>query len=172
MTTDQQHDYLIKNGWETPGTFGGQALWTKRTETSGYHLQTSENAVLIQKQLENSATKKALVDPRDALLGRALEALRALMRRSQRDLCHHEETHRGGVLWEICDHCGAKWADDEGGKPEWRDPEEWDQGYAVIAEIEKALPAVCHQCKGRGSYPPLCRAVCNVCAGTGKEPIT
>ncbi len=32
--------------------------------------------------------------------------------------CSHENTHRGGVLWEICDDCGAKWADDEGGRPE------------------------------------------------------
>lgn len=35
----------------------------------------------------------------------------------ERNTCTHEETHRGGVIWEICDGCGAKWADDEGGKP-------------------------------------------------------
>lgn len=36
--------------------------------------------------------------------------------------CTHENTHRGGVLWEICDDCGAKWADDEGGKPPFKWP--------------------------------------------------
>ena len=36
---------------------------------------------------------------------------------AEQQVCLHEETHRGGVIWEICDSCGAKWADDEGGKP-------------------------------------------------------
>jgi hypothetical protein len=30
-------------------------------------------------------------------------------------ICPHEETHRAGAIWEICDSCGMKWADDEGG---------------------------------------------------------
>ena len=30
-------------------------------------------------------------------------------------ICPHEERHRGGVIWEFCDNCDAKWADDEGG---------------------------------------------------------
>ena len=29
--------------------------------------------------------------------------------------CTHEDAHRGGTIWTICDGCGAKWADDEGG---------------------------------------------------------
>ena len=29
--------------------------------------------------------------------------------------CIHESTHRGGAIWTICDGCGMKWADDEGG---------------------------------------------------------
>lgn len=29
--------------------------------------------------------------------------------------CVHESTHRGGAIWTICDGCGMKWADDEGG---------------------------------------------------------
>lgn len=29
--------------------------------------------------------------------------------------CTHESTHRGGVLWTICDGCGMTWADDMGG---------------------------------------------------------
>ena len=31
------------------------------------------------------------------------------------NLCRHESTHRGGVLWTICDDCGQQWADDRGG---------------------------------------------------------
>jgi hypothetical protein len=37
---------------------------------------------------------------------------------AERETCTHEETHRGGAMWEICDSCGKKWADDEGGKPD------------------------------------------------------
>lgn len=32
-----------------------------------------------------------------------------------KNICPHEERHRGGMIWEFCDNCEAKWADDEGG---------------------------------------------------------
>ncbi len=28
-------------------------------------------------------------------------------------MCLHEETHRAGAIWSVCDQCGVKWADDE-----------------------------------------------------------
>jgi hypothetical protein len=43
--------------------------------------------------------------------------LRSVLEYAERETCTHEETHRGGAIWEICDRCGMKWADDEGGKP-------------------------------------------------------
>lgn len=46
-----------------------------------------------------------------------------LLRFAENHICTHEQTHRGGTIWEICDYCGAKWADDEGGKPEFEWPE-------------------------------------------------
>jgi len=53
--------------------------------------------------------------------------------------CLHEETHRGGVLWEICSECGARWADDEGGKPDDAHdlPKELKDAYDLIEEIKK-----------------------------------
>jgi hypothetical protein len=63
---------------------------------------------------------------------RLREALNAVLDRDQRNTCQHENTHRGGYLWEICDECGAKWADDEGGKPEWEDPAEWILARAAL----------------------------------------
>jgi hypothetical protein len=42
-------------------------------------------------------------------------ALRDLLAEYDRNTCTHEETHRGGCLWTICDSCGRRWADDEGG---------------------------------------------------------
>ena len=50
--------------------------------------------------------------------------VRALLERDEQNTCTHEETHRGGFLWEICDQCGAKWAEEQGGKPDWTDPPE------------------------------------------------
>jgi hypothetical protein len=43
--------------------------------------------------------------------------LHALVDLIEMTTCTHENTHRGGAIWEICDDCGAKWADDMGGKP-------------------------------------------------------
>jgi hypothetical protein len=69
-----------------------------------------------------------------------LAALRAVLDRDMRNTCTHEETQRGGVIWEICDLCGAKWADDRGGKPEWKDPPEWTAACAALAKAEGREP--------------------------------
>ena len=52
--------------------------------------------------------------------------------------CLHEDTHRGGVIWEICSSCGAKWADDEGGKPgnAHELPKEIENAYNLLDEIK------------------------------------
>ena len=47
-----------------------------------------------------------------------VEHLTAVLRYAENQTCLHEDTYRGGAIWEICDACGKKWADDEGGKPE------------------------------------------------------
>lgn len=67
-----------------------------------------------------------------------LDALRALLQRDVMNTCTHEETYRGGVLWTICSDCGRKWADDEGGKPEWVDPPEWVAAEDAINAVETA----------------------------------
>jgi hypothetical protein len=48
---------------------------------------------------------------------RLVEHFANLLRYAETNTCLHEETHRGGSIWEICDRCGKTWADDEGGKP-------------------------------------------------------
>lgn len=63
-----------------------------------------------------------------------VEALSDLLVRDERNTCQHDETHRGGAIWEICDACGAQWADDMGGKPEWKDPVEWDKARAALSK--------------------------------------
>lgn len=54
---------------------------------------------------------------------RLREALANLVSHIERETCQHDETYRGGAIWEICRDCGAKWADDEGGRPEFKWPE-------------------------------------------------
>lgn len=63
-------------------------------------------------------------------------ALDALLDRDKRNTCQHENTHRGGAIWEICDDCGAKWADDRGGKPNWEDPPEWDAAEESLTALD------------------------------------
>jgi len=62
--------------------------------------------------------------------------LGALLGRDQANTCRHETTKRGGAIWEICDECGQAWADDKGGKPDWKDPAEWDAARALLAKLE------------------------------------
>ena len=86
-----------------------------------------------QSMAEAAAELRRLHAQRDALL----EALKAMLHRDERNTCCHEETHRGGALWEICDSCGAMWARDGGGQPEWEDPKEWTQARAAIKAVEE-----------------------------------
>ena len=69
------------------------------------------------------------------LLEKVLPALEKITQFAEAQICMHEETHRGGVLWEICSQCGAKWADDEGGKPEFEWPKEADAARAMMDTI-------------------------------------
>lgn len=59
-------------------------------------------------------------------------ALKGLIYLAERNICSHEETYRGGAIWEICSMCGAKWADDEGGKPEYKEPKELTEAYKLL----------------------------------------
>jgi ribosomal protein L37AE/L43A len=60
--------------------------------------------------------------------------IRQMLDHIERNTCTHEETHRGGVIWEICDGCGAKWADDEGGKPPFAWPKVVLAAHARLEE--------------------------------------
>lgn len=62
-------------------------------------------------------TTSQLKDMRDAIA-----ALEQLLRYAEGNECHHEETHRGGAIWTICDQCGRMWADDRGGFKPYEQP--------------------------------------------------
>lgn len=61
------------------------------------------------------------------------EALQAVLRFAERNHCTHEETRRLGAIWTECTGCGRKWADDEGGMPECREPDEFIAARAALA---------------------------------------
>jgi hypothetical protein len=65
--------------------------------------------------------------------------LRKVLDLAMRNYCLHEETHRGGTIWEICDSCGAKWADDEGGMPaKAREyPEVYSEAFDYLISLEE-----------------------------------
>jgi len=68
-----------------------------------------------------------------------LRTLGRLLSWAEAQICLHEETHRGGAIWEICDQCGAKWADDEGGRPEFQWPGEITNARALLARYDRPL---------------------------------
>ena len=73
------------------------------------------------------------------LLELALDALLGVVNLAVKNICPHDETHRGGAIWEICNACGAKWADDEGGKPAYVEPITLTNAYQAIAALKEAI---------------------------------
>ncbi len=64
------------------------------------------------------------------------KALERLANDAEAQLCQHESTHRGGVLWTICDECGRKWADDEGGFAPYQEPEYIARARAALSPLQ------------------------------------
>lgn len=94
-----------------------------------YGLQTAI-AANFKLLAERTELRKQLAE---ATHGEWREALRRVTALAERNICSHEETYRGGAIWEICSSCGAKWADDEGGKPEFVEPTEITEAHRLLA---------------------------------------
>lgn len=61
-----------------------------------------------------------------------LKVFKSLLRFAEINTCTHEETHRGGTIWTICDRCGCKWADDEDDKSHLGYPEPIVSAQALL----------------------------------------
>lgn len=57
----------------------------------------------------------------------------------EREQCYHEDTYRGGAIWTICNGCGRKWADDEGGFVPFTYPKKVKQARGMILKARQAL---------------------------------
>lgn len=81
------------------------------------------------KREANAAFIVKAVNAHEALV----KALGTMLDEYDRNVCEHEITHRGGHIWTICEGCGQKWADDEGGFKPHCDPEGVVEARAAIA---------------------------------------
>jgi len=71
-------------------------------------------------------------------LREGVPAIRAALDYAGRNICAHEDTERGGFIWTICQQCGAKWADDQGGF----EPSIWPEILdAAMDALRSLLPA-------------------------------
>lgn len=84
-------------------------------------------------------TLRGQIEAMREAIKKAYEALAKMLHRDERNTCRHEETHRAGYLWEICETCGMRWADDEGGRPEFTPPNEWQIAESAIAKLKPLL---------------------------------
>ena len=80
-----------------------------------------------------AAADAVLAERRPATPPDPLDLLQKVLDRYDQETCTHEETHRGGTIWTICDGCGRKWADDRGGFTPYSDPPEIAQARAVLS---------------------------------------
>ena len=65
---------------------------------------------------------------------RLRKALRGLLVLSETNECTHEETHRGGAIWTICNACGMEWADDRGGFQPYVEPSEITEARVALED--------------------------------------
>lgn len=96
-------------------------------------LQITISNKLVHSMLEDA---QRLVDKQKKQNKKMAEALARALDYIEQQTCPHEETHRGGAIWEICSECGCKWADDRGGKPEFKWPAEYTEGRSLLAKIK------------------------------------
>lgn len=86
-----------------------------------------------------AAAIRALPLPTGAAIGDDMvrKVLADLLQYVVTNECTHEDTHRGGSIWTICDACDRKWADDEGGFQPYSEPPEVAAARAMLAASQE-----------------------------------
>lgn len=78
------------------------------------------------------------IHPHVALLLRKLTlSLEWAIKEIDRNTCNHDETHRGGNIWTICNSCGKRWADDRGGFVPYREPKQLTLARRTLSEAQR-----------------------------------
>jgi hypothetical protein len=78
------------------------------------------------------------------------DLIRQLVGHIEVQTCTHDETHRGGAIWEICDACGEKWADDEGGMPAFEWPAIVEKAREYLSLRDPAAAEAHHHITSKG----------------------
>lgn len=112
------------------------ALMCERLRAMG--LNTATEAADLIEQMARAAAPKAEVA--QGVTEGVYRALADILSYAERQICMHENTHRGGAIWDICDDCGAEWADDNGGKPEFKWPKEIIAARSVFNSLAVPSP--------------------------------
>jgi hypothetical protein len=123
--------------WKCPNC--GKACYPGEGYPEYFHLKKSACCDVRIVRVSNTERLQAELDEskkqRDDALARVYELkelLSKLLSFADAQICRHEDTYRGGYLWEICRECGAQWSDDQGGMPEFEEP-------AILVEVKKVL---------------------------------
>lgn len=85
------------------------------TQTQAAHVLAKLDALSASPVGEGALQPQAASVPTEQAGGPVVGVLADLLAHVDQETCRHEDTHRGGTIWTICDDCGRKWADDEGG---------------------------------------------------------
>ena len=146
-------DRWIENGWIVVPLYarpGAQPAPSALAEAIIADMQAQHDSELITENDSGEALIRldgaiaavednfALAQPAPIIPEAVMEVIAGLVYEVERNVCTHEETHRGGFLWEICDMCGARWADDMGGKPEFKWPEIVEKARDMLAAATEA----------------------------------
>ena len=81
---------------------------------------------------------KGVITAVDDQMSEAVATIEALMKHIELNECQHENTHRGGLIWTVCDDCGHKWADDRGGFKSYKQPEAITKAEEFLAALAKS----------------------------------
>lgn len=79
---------------------------------------------LLDKGLDKSLATEVINDLKTVVKG--------LVDLYEMNHCAHESLTRGGIQWTICEDCGMKWADDEGGFEPKEVPDIVNKAYEVM----------------------------------------
>lgn len=95
------------------------------------------------KRLSDLADKMSVIVNKTEAEAASLRTLLAnLVDHVDSTTCQHDSTHRGGVIWTICDDCGKKWADDRGGFVPYTDDQALSAARTALEPVAAPVPDV------------------------------
>lgn len=94
---------------------------------------------MVRREPDWAANRIRVGEQQSAEIARLRDVAQGLLNEIDQNTCMHEDTHRAGFIWTICDQCGRKWADDEGGFKQHVDsPIVEAAREALSAQVEKS----------------------------------